>query len=257
MLPVLMLGSLRIFPYGVMMALGGACSTLFCSTRRKQMGLRTSEDFWLFVNVVLFCGFIGGRILFLIEYVPFSQPGFLKAALSFSSGFSVLGAFGCIACGIWLFCRRLKLDFARVFDYVSFGAPLWHFFGRLGCLAAGCCYGRPTALAWGVTFSDSRSMVPHDLLGVPLHPTQLYEAFGAVLTTALLYRFVLLPVEQGRKRHGSVTAWYFIAYGLLRFFVESLRGDTVPLALGLSVAQAISLIIIGLGSAWLRTRSKS
>lgn len=256
MLPVLFqIGPFRIFSYGALVALGGACSALFCSTRRKQMGFRKDEDFWLFLNVVLFCGFIGGRILFLIEYVPLSQPGFMEAALAFNRGFSVLGAFACITGGIWLFCRRLKLDFVRVMDYVSFGAPLWHFFGRLGCLAAGCCHGRPTALPWGVTFTDTRSMVPPELLGVPLHPTQLYEAFGAVLTTALLYRFVLLPVEQGRKRPGSVSAWYFIAYGLLRFFVEFLRGDTVPLALGLSAAQGIALAIIGLGGAWLCTRS--
>ena len=62
------------------------------------------------------------------------------------------------------------------------GIALGHVVGRFGCLFAGCCYGKPTTLPWGITFTDPFAAdnvgTP---LGVPLHPTQLYEAGAELL----------------------------------------------------------------------------
>ena len=59
------------------------------------------------------------------------------------------------------------------------GLVIAHVFGRLGCLAAGCCYGQPTGTSFGIRlYSD---LVDRNLQGIPLHPTQLYEEAGSLL----------------------------------------------------------------------------
>lgn len=241
---------LRVYSYGALIALGGIFSVLIWNAKRENMGLRKADDFWLFVNVILISGFIGGRVLYIIEYVPFSGPELWAAVFSFNKGFSVLGAFASVAGGIWLFARRLKLEFLRLLDYASLIAPFWHVFGRLGCFAAGCCYGRPTIRPWAVRFTDPVSMVPENLLGTPLHPVQLYEAFGELGIFLVLFFIILPRVERGRVPRGVLTGMYFAAYGVLRIVVEFYRGDTVSGCLGLSSGQGLSLGLVLAGFAF-------
>jgi phosphatidylglycerol:prolipoprotein diacylglycerol transferase len=218
-----------------------------------KAGLGNDDDFWLLVNVVLASGFVGGRVLFLFEYTrPFSRY-FWETAISPSSGFSVLGAFAAVPLGVWLLCRRRKLDFMRLLDALCVVAPFWHVFGRLGCLLAGCCYGRPTDEPWGIRFTDPASQVPQVWLGVSLHPTQLYEALGNALIAAALY---LLLKRTEKSRPGLVTAAYFASYGVLRFFEEFYRGDTVPLGfLGLTAGQGLGAGLVAAALVLLSWRS--
>ncbi|MCX5794322.1 MAG: prolipoprotein diacylglyceryl transferase [Elusimicrobia bacterium] len=256
--PVLLtVGTLRVFSYGVLIALGGALSCLIWWAKRGRMGLRSEDDFWLLVNVVLFGGFLGGRGLYIIEYVPFRGPELWSAVLSLSRGFSVLGAFAGVIGGVWLLARRRGIPFLRLLDYVSLVAPFWHVFGRLGCFAAGCCHGRPTQLPWAVRFTDPVCLVDRALLGAPLHPTQLYEAFGDAGIFLALWSYVVPRLETGRLGFGTLSGLYFAAYGLLRFGVEFFRGDTVPGILGLTGGQLLSLGLLGAGlglAAWANRR---
>ncbi len=243
--PVLLqIGRFKLFSYGVLIALGGVVTVRFWLSRRAKMGFRKDEDLWLLVNAILLGGFVGGRVLFVFEYTrPFSRD-FWTTLFGVNEGFSVLGAFASVTLGVYLTCRWAKVEFFRVMDYVCVGAPLWHAFGRLGCLMAGCCYGIPTRLPWGIRFTDPRSMVEPALRGVPLHPTQLYEAAGNLLIFTGLYRFALPRLESGRLSSGMITAAYFASYGVLRFFLEFIRADAVPTPfLGLSAGQELCLAL--------------
>ncbi|MDD5657975.1 MAG: prolipoprotein diacylglyceryl transferase [Elusimicrobia bacterium] len=257
--PVLLaLGPLRIYSYGALIALGGVLSAMIWKAKRERMGLRSDDEFWLLLNVILFGGFIGGRVLFILEYVPFRAETLWSAIFSFSKGFSVLGAFVGVGGGVWLFCRRRRLEFLRLIDYVCLIAPFWHVFGRLGCLAAGCCYGRPTRLPWGLRFADPAAMVPGSWRGLPLHPTQLYEAAGDAAIFLALYFAVLPRAERGRLPRGFLAGAYFAAYGVLRFFVEFCRGDTVSGFMGMSAGQGLSLALAAAGAAFMAaTRLRS
>ena len=245
------LGPLRVYGYGVMVALGGILSFWLLRPRLAKAGLKRDEDFWLFVNVILVSGPLSGRLLYVFEYTkPFSRD-FWEALTSTSRGFSMFGAFLGVPLALWAFCRWKELPFGRFLDEVLVLAPVWHAFGRLGCLLAGCCHGRPTDLPWGIVFRDPTSGVPAAWLGVPLHPTQLLEAAGDALIVLLLYRLA------GRKGPaGLVTAAYFASYGALRFFIEFLRGDTVPLVLGLTAGQGLGLSLIGAAGVILFWRSR-
>ncbi|MBI4677577.1 MAG: prolipoprotein diacylglyceryl transferase [Elusimicrobia bacterium] len=258
MYPILLsLGPLKVYTYGAMIALGGGLSFAFLRAKRRGMGFQKDEHFWLFVNIVLIGGAIGGRTLHLIEYVPFSAPDFWAQAFSAKSGFAVLGAFLAVLTGTWILCRRVGTGFLRVWDHFSLILPFWHFFGRLGCLGAGCCHGRPTDVPWAVTYTGMPgSLVGEEFVGKPLHPTQLYEGVPELILAPVLYIVLFRRLEAGTIRPGYLSAAYMGLYSVLRFFNEYYRADAVPLAGGaLSAAQAGSLCYVAAAVAlavWVR-----
>ena len=94
----------------------------------------------------------------------------LQAGGVWSGGF-VLALIMCI----W-YMRRNHMPVLRTCDVFAPGLALGHAFGRIGCFAAGCCYGRETHVPWAVTFHNPlANQIVGTPLGVPLHPTQLYE----------------------------------------------------------------------------------
>ena len=138
-----------------------------------------------------------------------------------------------------------------VADYFGTALSLGHVIGRIGCWTEGCCHGRSTGLPWGVAFMDPASSVPKHLLGVPLHPTQLYEAFGEAVAAAYLIIRVLPGIRAGQYRYGTAFLGYIFYYSIMRFLIECLRGDDrgVLLSSALSPSQWVSLAA-GLAAAW-------
>ena len=90
------------------------------------------------------------------------------------------------------------------------------------CLAAGCCYGRPTDVAWAITFTNPLAAANVGTpLGIPLHPTQIYEA-GA----ELLILVILLATERRGRPFAGRTFWaYMLLYAISRYLVEIYRGS--------------------------------
>jgi len=255
--PVLLrFGEFRVFSFGILVAIGGILSCLIWYAKREKMGLKSEDDFWLFINVFLLSGYLGGRLLFIIEYVPFRFSAVWSALFTLTQGFSLLGGFPAVFAGLWLLARRRRLPFLMLLDHVGAVVPFWHAFARLGCFAAGCCFGRPTGLSWAVRFTDPACLVDRSLIGVPLHPTQLYEAFGESVIFLVLYFMILPRTEDSRLPGGLVGGLYLSAYGVLRFGIEFLRGDTVPGVLRMTGGQALSLGLICAGLAMIAWASR-
>jgi len=113
--------------------------------------------------------------------------------------------------------------------------------GRLGCLAAGCCYGKPTDVPWAIVFTNplaaSNVGTP---LGIPLHPTQLYEAGAALIILALL----LATERRGRPFPGRTFWAYMFLYAISRYIIEMYRGDPRGNVFGMfSTSQFISIVL--------------
>ena len=119
---------------------------------------------------------------------------------------------------------------------------LAHAVGRIGCFLNGCCYGKPTALPWGVLF-------PPDILY--RHPTQLYEAAALAVIFLLLKR-----IERRSPPAGTVLLAYGLLYGAWRFLVEFLRADNPPVLAGLTLFQLASLPLALLCGCLLLLRSR-
>jgi phosphatidylglycerol:prolipoprotein diacylglycerol transferase len=123
------------------------------------------------------------------------------------------------------------------------GIALGHVVGRLGCLMAGCCYGRPTDVSWAITFTDPLAATNVGTpLGIPLHPTQLYDAGAELIILGLL----LFTERKGRPFAGRTFWTYLLLYGVSRFIIEFYRGDANrgTVLAGLSTSQFVSLLLV-------------
>jgi phosphatidylglycerol:prolipoprotein diacylglycerol transferase len=156
----------------------------------------------------------------------------------FESGYVFYGGVvGGIAMG-YLFLVRAGLPNKGAFgDYAAPGLALGIFIGRMGCYMAGCCYGTPTDLPWGVVFPDG-----HASHGAVIHPVQLYDAaFGLATGIACLLYY------PRRRFGGEIFGVLVMAYAAWRFGTEMFRGDGdrgVWLGGRLSTSQLVSLVVL-------------
>ncbi|HOX43498.1 MAG TPA: prolipoprotein diacylglyceryl transferase [Myxococcota bacterium] len=211
----------KLHTYGVMIALGFAVGIYLGARQARREGLSPDVvldlSFW-----VLIASMIGSRVLFIIvnldDYTadPWLVLKVWQGGLVFYGGF-----IGAVLASLW-FCRRKGVSFLRIADIVIPSVAIGHAFGRLGCFSAGCCHGYPTGSeSFGAIFTATGTVVAKsNMLGIPLHPTQLYESVGE-----LLIFFALLLIRTRKRFHGQVLISYLILYPILRSVGEMFRGD--------------------------------
>lgn len=213
------IGPIPIHTYGFMIAIGFlvALAVIRRLAERSKLNVERVLDltFWS-----LLVGFLGSRILYVIT----RWEDFASDPLAFfrvwEGGLVFLGGpLAVLPFVIW-YMRKHKLPAWRTMDALIPGLTIAHMFGRFGCLAAGCCYGKPTGTDFGIKlYSD---LVDKGLQGIPLHPTQLYEA------TAMGTLFLgLLWVFKHKRFDGQVVLTYFMAYPVIRSIIEIFRGDLI------------------------------
>lgn len=241
-LPVIQIGKIQIATYGLMIMLGFICAVLVGIKIGKRKQLKTEDVLFAFlygiVGVV-----IGGKLLYILVSLPDliqyrelifrNKESFISVL---QGGFVFYGGLlgGCY--GIFRYCRRYGISLSDMFYAVIPGIPLLHGIGRVGCFAAGCCYGIEYQGIFHVTFSHSP--VAPNL--VPLFPVQLLESMINFLIFLLLCYLVL----KGKKTM-ELALTYTICYGIMRFVLEFFRGDQLRgIVFGLSTSQWISLILV-------------
>jgi phosphatidylglycerol---prolipoprotein diacylglyceryl transferase len=209
-------GGITIYSYGFMIAIGAIAGVAYMAVQgKKDVGLSFDQANTLFLLIFL-AAFIGGKVFLFFEepslYV--NEPKRLLAG----RGFVFYGSFlFAVPTMIWFFHKH-KIHAQKMLDVMAITTCLVHVFGRIGCYLAGCCYGKPTDSFLGVTFTDPVCMA--NPKGVPLHPTQLYEA-GFIL----LVLIGLLYLRDRRKFNGQLFLTYLLCYALGRFVLEYFRGD--------------------------------
>ncbi len=255
---LIQIGGFPINTYGVFLALAFLCAILLAVKLAARDGLPREKIYDLCLWMLL-ASLVGSKILMLFTEPEYRQNPMQLISLDFlrSGGVFYGGLLGAIVAGVFLM-RRYHLPWWRTADACAPGIALGNFFGRQGCFAAGCCWGEPTTLPWGVKFTERG----HEITGVPtdafLHPTQLYESF------AMLAVFFFLFWLHGRRRFtGQVILAYGLLYSLIRFLIEFVRadprGDVFGLTslTGLSTSQIISLPIAVVSLIWLVLRWRS
>lgn len=242
------IGNFPINTYGVFLALAFLCAILITVKLAARDGLPREKIYDLCLWMLL-SSLIGSKILMLFTEPEYRDHPLQLLSLDFlrSGGVFYGGLIGAILTGYFLM-RRYQLPWWKTADACAPGIAIGNFFGRQGCFAAGCCWGKPTTLPWGVKFTE----LGHEITGVPtdayLHPTQLYESFAM-----LLVFFLLLWLHKRRRFTGQVILFYVLLYSVIRFGIEFLRDDPrgdlfgLTTLTGLSTSQIIS-IIVGVGA---------
>jgi phosphatidylglycerol:prolipoprotein diacylglycerol transferase len=247
MLPYIQIGPLRLWTYGLMLAWGLWQAYYFFrqEVRRRKLPVDAGA---LMLGIAI-AGIIGARLYHVVVTTILTehQPPSWGSVFDFGglawnggllAGFAVLAAYAYSkSISLWL-----------LLDAASPAAALGYAFGRLGCFLAGDGdYGKPTNLPWGMSFP--RGIVPTT---ERVHPTPLYELFGAVVLFAVLMR-----IARRNPAPGTVFGVYLLVSGVFRFAIEFIRINP-PFAFGLTEAQVISLVAVVLGIAVLvrgRTRA--
>jgi phosphatidylglycerol:prolipoprotein diacylglycerol transferase len=227
-----------VYSYGVLLALAYVAALQMAVVRARRAGIDASRVMDLGIYLII-AALVGAKLTLIAVDLPY----FLSNPREILSLFRAAGVFygGLIVALITglVLVRRYQLPTWTTADLIAPGIALGHVIGRLGCLLAGCCYGKPTSVPWAITFTDeaaaANSRTP---LGIPLHPTQLYDAGAELLILALL----LWTERKGRPFPGRTFWLYILLYGMSRFIVEMFRGDDRGAMLGVSTSQLVSII---------------
>jgi phosphatidylglycerol:prolipoprotein diacylglycerol transferase len=241
------IGPITLYSYGVLLAASYLLGLWLAMRRARAWGIDANRVLDLGIYIII-AALIGAKLLLLIvDFDQFRRSPEELLTLARSGGVFYGGLILAVVVAFWYIAKH-RMPFWSTCDVFAPGIALGHVTGRLGCFAAGCCYGRPTDAPWGIAFTNplaaSNVGTP---LGIPLHPTQLYEAGAELLILVLL-----LATERRGKRFAGRTFWlYMFLYAVSRFVIEIYRGDPRGEVLGMSTSQLISVILAPLSLAML------
>jgi phosphatidylglycerol:prolipoprotein diacylglycerol transferase len=236
------IGPLTLHTYGVLLAIAFITGLWVASRQAKAAGLDAARVTDMAVYVLI-AGLVGAKVLLVVvewgyyAHNPRELLSILQSGGVFYGG--LIGAFPVA----WWYARKHALPPWRTADVLAPAVAIGQAIGRLGCFAAGCCYGRPAEVPWAVTFRDSyASRTVGTPLDTPLHPTEIYEAIAC-----LAIFFLLARIARRKRFDGQVTLAYVLLYAIARFVIEIYRGDAVRgsvLGGWLSTSQFIAILMV-------------
>jgi len=244
---LIQIGSFYLPTYGVILAIAYLVGIWLLRRKARDEGLPEQKifDFSLYVLAAAILG--AKALLVIVEWRHYVEnPRSLVEVLR-SGGVFYGGLIAATTVGIW-YMKKHRLPAWKIADMGAPSIALGEAIGRWGCFAAGCCYGKQTTVPWAVVFTDPAAQANVGTpLGIPLHPTQLYES-GA----ELLILIVLLATERRGRPFPGRTFWlYMVLYAISRYIIEFYRGDPRGFIFGFSTSQFISLLLAPLAIAML------
>lgn len=244
---IFQIGDISLYTYGMFVAIGFLAAVLYSKKNALPYGYSPETITDLFF-IILVSAIVGARLLYVIVNIKTFSTDFLGIFKIWNGGLVFFGGFICSVVSAIVYLKIKKLDIWLTADLLSPGVALGHAFGRVGCLFAGCCYGKECDLPVAITFTHPQTLAP---LNIPLHPTQIYM----VLSNLCLF-FILLWVGKNKKFKGMVFLTYVMLYSFLRFIIEFFRGDfrgdfffkfiSLSQGIGLSVSLIALIFIIKL-----------
>ena len=245
---------LPLHGFSVMLLLG-CFGALYLTAWRARREKLDPQDVYELAVWLITGGFIGARVFFIAQH-PETVQTVWDVFKVWQGG---LVYYGCLVGGLigsLLFWVRHPFPFRPMADAVAPSLALGSALGRVGCLLNGCCYGAPSDLPWAMRFpAGSLVWYRHVADGLisdsapwslAVHPAQIYAVLDGLVLLLLLSLYY-----PRRRRDGEVMALLMVTYPVSRFLIECLRGDEGPFVAGLTMSQAISVVIFLAGlAAW-------
>ena len=236
------LGFIQIYWYSFTMFLGVALGIIVARIEIK----RKKIDCSLFDNMAFYAilfGFLGARIyyvLFNLDYYLSSPVEILKI---WNGGLAIHGAIIGAVIAIYIYCKKHNINLLEMFDICAPALIIGQIIGRWGNFFNSEAHGGVVTREFleGLHIPD---FIINGMYidGVYYHPTFLYESL-----LNLICFIVLMVLRRNKKiRLGIITGIYFMWYGVVRFFIESLRTDALMLG-SLRMAQVISIVLFIIG----------
>ncbi len=248
--------SIPIYSYGFMMMVGFLFAVLVARRKANYEGIdpQLITDLGIYTLVA---GILGARLLYVTHHIGDYAGHPLDVFLIHKGGLSFYGGMVVAVMVAVIFCRRRGLLPLKCLDMAAVGLAIGLAFGRIGCFLNGCCYGARVAdnFLFRVQFLKTKDALGNvdgspvflhqleegwvgfaDPVSLPVHPTQLYAAFGAFVLF-----LVLSNVYAYKKRDGEIFLLFAILYAPMRFYWETLRDDSAPVLYGLTVSQVIGI----------------
>ena len=241
----LSIGGFNIYWYGVCIAFGICLALVFAFRHSIEFGVDPDS----MVDVILIgivLGIVSARAYY-VAMAPFKYESIWEMIAIRDGGLAIYGGiiggflFGGLA------CKRRGVPVLPMFDLTAMGFLLGQGCGRWGNFFNQEAFGCNTTLPWGM-FSEateeylmgSTVTVPKGVTidpTMPVHPTFLYESIWCFVGLALLAAYI-----KKRKFNGDIALRYLIWYGAGRFWIESLRTDSLLLvpSLGLRASQLVA-----------------
>lgn len=236
------IGGWPVYSYGVLLAAAYLIGLQLGVVRARRAGVDPARIMDLGIYLII-AALVGAKLMLVaVDFNYFRQnPGEILSLVR-AGGVFYGGLIAAVTVGLWL-VRQYKLPVWSTADLMAPGIALGHVVGRFGCLLAGCCYGRPTDVPWALTFTDPAAAANVGTpLGIPLHPTQMYDAGAELIILGLL----LFTERKGRRFAGRTFWAYLLLYGISRFVIEFYRGDINRGTIGgaLSTSQFVSALLV-------------
>ena len=235
-------GFITIHTYGFLIAVAFYLSIQLAArtAQKEEIDPERIMDLGIYI---LFGAIVGARMLFVaINYESYIDNP-LRIFKIWEGGLVYYGGFIiAVPLAVW-YVKKHSLPAMMCADIIAPYISLGQSIGRLGCFAAGCCYGAPSNVPWAVVFTDPNTLA---IPNIPLHPAQLYSS-----ALNLTIFFILRWLYKRKTFDGQVFGSYLVLYSVARFIVENFRSDERGsieiIGTVFSTSQLISMLILLLG----------
>lgn len=238
--------SITVYWYGIILAL--ALFTCTCLAILQAKKNHFSGDHVIDYALVCFpAAIVGARLYYVFSEWDSYKGDITKIIRVQDGGLAVIGGVLAAIIAGWILTKVKKLPVNLAFDFCIAYIPIGQAIGRWGNFVNQEAFGTNTSLPWGMISENTsaylRNYWPSLDPNMPVHPTFLYES----LATAAI--FVVLQLIRKRSKFAfTVTASYMIFYGIVRFFIEGLRTDSLYIGqTGLRTSQVMSVVLIVVG----------
>lgn len=232
-------GPLAINSFGLMIILGIIIFSILILRDPKRPKLVTTDQYFNILSLAIVSALMGGRALYLLENWQ-SIESFWEIFAFWEGGFSLLGGIIALLVVMPFYFKKHHLNAIAILDLAAIYAPLLQAISRLGCFFAGCCFGHPTDMPFGIISPTC---------GIPVHPTQLYSA-GALF---IIFCAQFFWLQKQFKYPGQLICIYLLLMSVERFILDFWRGDRAFTSISflhlLSLPQLVALTLAIVASA--------
>jgi len=248
----LQIGPIAIRWYSLAYIAGILFTMFFLKKQNEKRHLMSNEAYDSWLMWAVFSIILGGRVGYVLFYnTAFFIENPLEIFAVWHGGMSFHGGLCGAILGMWIFCRKYKIEFLSFMDTLAIAAPIGLFFGRIANFINMELYGRPTGSSFGVIFLSAEDNLPR-------HPSQLYEATLEGLLLFLIL-FLLSKFTKAQNYKGLLSGLFLALYGSFRILIENFREPDPQIGLlffDATMGQILSMPLI-LTGIFLLFKSKS